>query len=492
MDPYYASWASSKHKDVRCVECHFEPGLGNEFRKKFDALTQLAGAITGNYSPRPFAQVSDASCLRSGCHDAATLPATTRFSRMHVGFRHATHLGDLGGGLTLACTSCHSQATTDSHMTVRVETCVLCHVKHAGPVAGRERLAQCDTCHVEPPVLTASAAASRTARIDHAEVKKQGMRCVQCHADVFAGAGDIGRERCMSCHNDAEKLRRIDEPAAMHVVHVTKQKIDCYRCHAFIEHKLDVSKVKGHKDDCASCHQQTHSPQAALYLGQGAKGVTAEADPMSKAGVDCSGCHLGGAEPGAAVGVSDGGHRGVTRRAGPASCASCHAERYQKFMPEFVVAADKMLADLDARAGAVTARLKEIEQAKGRIEVDQYRVARDARFNVDFVRAAAPIHNPIFAVDTLRHVHRSLSAIEESLALKVPGERPTGLEPEDCGVCHDHMAMPGRLALDAGRSYPHDTHVEKTGLGCNDCHKGDKHPARAPTLPQACALCHKK
>src|SRR5690242_7727803 len=28
MEPYYDSWAVSKHKDVSCIECHFAPGIG--------------------------------------------------------------------------------------------------------------------------------------------------------------------------------------------------------------------------------------------------------------------------------------------------------------------------------------------------------------------------------------------------------------------------------------------------------------------------------
>ena len=26
MEPYYASWQQSSHKDVSCIECHFPPG----------------------------------------------------------------------------------------------------------------------------------------------------------------------------------------------------------------------------------------------------------------------------------------------------------------------------------------------------------------------------------------------------------------------------------------------------------------------------------
>src|SRR5512140_322813 len=29
MEPYYTAWHSSTHKNVPCVDCHFEPGLKN-------------------------------------------------------------------------------------------------------------------------------------------------------------------------------------------------------------------------------------------------------------------------------------------------------------------------------------------------------------------------------------------------------------------------------------------------------------------------------
>jgi hypothetical protein len=33
--------------------------------------------------------------------------------------------------------------------------------------------------------------------------------------------------------------------------------------------------------------------------------------------------------------------------------------------------------------------------------------------------------------------------------------------------------------------------VEGSGLGCADCHPGERHPPAANTAPASCALCHK-
>ncbi|MFN7181473.1 MAG: NapC/NirT family cytochrome c [Planctomycetota bacterium] len=68
MKPYYKAWAVSTHKNVACVKCHFEPGIENELRGKWLAIKQLASFLTGSYSSKPYAEISDKSCLRSGCH----------------------------------------------------------------------------------------------------------------------------------------------------------------------------------------------------------------------------------------------------------------------------------------------------------------------------------------------------------------------------------------------------------------------------------------
>ena len=37
MEPYVDSWADSSHKNVTCVDCHYEPGLLETFEGKFKA-----------------------------------------------------------------------------------------------------------------------------------------------------------------------------------------------------------------------------------------------------------------------------------------------------------------------------------------------------------------------------------------------------------------------------------------------------------------------
>ena len=80
MDQYCESWAASSTSEVACVKCHFEPGIENELRGKWVAVKQLASAVTGAYSSMPYAEVSDATCMRSGCHSTEELEKPVRFS----------------------------------------------------------------------------------------------------------------------------------------------------------------------------------------------------------------------------------------------------------------------------------------------------------------------------------------------------------------------------------------------------------------------------
>ena len=89
MEPYYDSWAASSHKDVTCIECHFAPGIGGKLRGKMLGLVQLAKYVTASAGPRPAAEVPDASCLRSGCHETRLLSGRVDFH--HIQFDHNRH-----------------------------------------------------------------------------------------------------------------------------------------------------------------------------------------------------------------------------------------------------------------------------------------------------------------------------------------------------------------------------------------------------------------
>jgi nitrate/TMAO reductase-like tetraheme cytochrome c subunit len=235
MRPYVAAWHASKHAQVACVQCHYPPGLRDTLRVKFQAVTQVAKWATGTYNSKPFAEVEDASCLRSGCHATSELqkPGPRTFGR-GVRFEHALHLQAARTGWQLRCTTCHAQVVVDKHFEIERSTCFTCHFK--GTRGDRELtpVAGCINCHVPPEVdiLVGSV------RFNHGDLVRRGVACQSCHLNVVEGHGEAPRERCITCHNQPEKLERAEDLTRIHTVHVTEKSIDCVRCHNEIKHRL--------------------------------------------------------------------------------------------------------------------------------------------------------------------------------------------------------------------------------------------------------------
>lgn len=235
MRPYVDAWKHSKHATVACVQCHYPPGLRDTLRVKFQAVTQVAKWATGTYNSKPFAEVEDASCLRSGCHATSALEAkgAQTFSR-GIRFDHRMHLQASTTGWQLRCTSCHAQMVVDKHFEVERSTCITCHFK--GMKGDRELtpIAGCTSCHVVPQgdIIVGSV------RFSHHDLERRGVACQSCHLNVVEGQGEAPRERCLTCHNQPEKLARYEDRARIHAAHVTEKSIDCIRCHTEIRHRL--------------------------------------------------------------------------------------------------------------------------------------------------------------------------------------------------------------------------------------------------------------
>src|SRR5690606_25869693 len=130
MEPYYQAWHDSTHKDVPCADCHFEPGWRNTLHGKFQASSQAAKYITNTYGSKPHAEVRDASCMRSGCHEKRVLEGkvdwdvpTSRGDMITIRFDHTPHLEPDRRGKQLRCVSCHSQMVQGQHIVVTLDTC---------------------------------------------------------------------------------------------------------------------------------------------------------------------------------------------------------------------------------------------------------------------------------------------------------------------------------------------------------------------------------
>lgn len=233
MKPYVEAWKTSKHASVTCVQCHYPPGFRDTIWVKYQAVAQVVKWATYTYSSKPFAEVEDASCLRSGCHDRRLLQGRVVFKR-GIQFDHKPHLEAPRRGRQLRCTSCHSQIVVGTHIEVTETSCFLCHFKGMKTARGLNPLAGCPGCHQAPK----GDIQIGSMRFNHEEVVRRGVNCEKCHLNVVEGEGEAPRERCFTCHNQPEKLQRYPDTPFIHDFHVAGHNIECARCHTEIKHRL--------------------------------------------------------------------------------------------------------------------------------------------------------------------------------------------------------------------------------------------------------------
>lgn len=386
MKPYYQAWKTSKHNHVPCVECHYPPDVRDKLVLKFQALSQVAKYVTRTYSSKPYAEISDESCLRKGCHETRLLQGTVTFKR-GIRFDHKPHLTDLKRGKKLRCTSCHSQIVIGNHMEVTESTCFLCHFR--GAVVGREMnpIGGCgEKCHQAPEKDIKFG----TMTFNHKDfVGSRHVACKNCHLDAVQGSGEAKKERCFQCHNDEKRLSRFTDIDFMHKQHVTDKKVDCMHCHEPIKHAVKTSMEPLHFD-CNVCHERKHNIQKQIYQGIGARGVPNRPSPMFTTNVDCPACHyVRKMNPEAA------GFLGQTYRAGEDGCIKCHGEDFRGILAEW----HKTVEDALAEAKPAVDRARVIARSGGAGRAVQ--LAKDAEYNYLFIQYGHGVHNVEYAVDVL-------------------------------------------------------------------------------------------
>lgn len=268
MRPYYDSWLTSSHNDVRCVECHYEPGLVGHLKGKINGLMQFYHYETTveEYSGKLYAKVLDKNCLV--CHEKHIF--TSDIAYMGVNFSHRNHLLQPKREVELTCTSCHSmlvigmkehRSVTDpscsqchpnvikndiGHIVVTTSSCFTCHFRD---VPGNTSISGCPSCH-GPPEETHR----NYTNFNHTKHLSRGIECLTCHINVSTGANDVvQKNKCYSCHNVRERIEKYDDFSFVHKNHVSNNKIACYNCHSEVKHEPAI------KDNlCATCHGKEH------------------------------------------------------------------------------------------------------------------------------------------------------------------------------------------------------------------------------------------
>jgi nitrate/TMAO reductase-like tetraheme cytochrome c subunit len=471
MAPFVKSWKESAHGKIECTACHYPPGIKGIMKSKFEGLVMLGRYWTNLYKKaRPWAEISDLSCLKSGCHDKRLLEGKVKFKS--VVFDHKSHLGDVRRGKQLRCTSCHSQIVQGLHMTVTEATCFLCHFKESPT---RPLPATCTACHQKEALVKPA-----KARYDHTQVFAQGFPCTKCHTTTTAGEGNVPREHCIKCHFQTEYLQKIGDTESMHAIHITDHKIECTLCHLEIQHK--IIKAEGAMAGCQACHTGTHDAPSILYTGRGGKGV---AQPMPNVmlekGLSCRACHMNEVKKGTA-------HLPAATWASNAkACESCHGPGYALVFKEGEAAVAGRLAALK---GAYARAQAEVRPARGE-KKDRAQVLLDeAGFNIDVVEKGRSVHNVPYSRELL-----SVAFMRVTQALKLVGSgfQPdasafrTSLVPAACASCHtgvEDVSAPVFSVV-----FSHRTHLGQN-LTCEACHSSIRKHGELTATKASCATCH--
>ncbi len=456
MKPYYESWKISGHNKVACVECHISPGVTAEIRKKYEALSMVAKYFTATYGTKPWAEVDDAACLR--CHERRLLEGKEMYKG--VRFDHTPHLIEMKRGKKLRCTSCHSQIVQGAHVAVTSTTCVLCHFKGMVPGEGSSR---CTICHDVPEKEFVSAGMT----FKHADVRQYGMQCTWCHLNASTGDGVVPRERCLTCHNELDRLSRYGEDVFLHEKHVTEHKVDCLNCHLEIQHGGAVAR-QSNVPACGTCHVSGHSAQQQLYSGTGGRRVPDVPSAMYVAGVRCEGCHTL--------------RRGIVDYANSVSCMTCHGAKYLKIYEGW----QRILEERQTEARAVL--------AAGRANLSSSDPSlQDAVHNINLVESGHGIHNVPYSLVLLDGAADAVNAALKAKGLPVRESKRAEYQKTPCYGCHQGVEL--QEGTFGGSAFSHQRHLVKAGLTCGTCHRPHEERPRNEIVrfgAQGCIGCHHK
>jgi nitrate/TMAO reductase-like tetraheme cytochrome c subunit len=470
MKPYYQSWTESSHRNVACIKCHIAPGVKAEAMQKFQAANMVVADFTGQTKTRPWAEIQDASCLRSGCHTDRLIQGKVDFKG--VQFDHTAHLGQMRNGMQLHCTSCHSQIVQGTHIAVTEATCFLCHFK--GRPAGQP-IGGCIGCHPSPPVVTSPEGFV----VNHPQYVKDRIDCLSCHNTVTQGTGAADQARCVSCHNEPARLAKFNDPTMLHQVHVSQHNIACIQCHTALDHRI-VSLTTNIQLDCNSCHKSVHKDVQKLYAGIGGHGVPQTPSSMYQARVSCVACHNSA--------KTMPGHDTVNVGNG-AACMSCHGIKYANVLPGWESQMQRKVRLVQPVVDAAQAAAASVPMRRRGVADS---LLQEARENVEFVDAGKGAHNITYADQLLR---ASLKLVRQavtagSLPYTVPSvDLGPPVSENECMQCH--LGVEQQKGTFQGRSFDHSAHVLKGGMSCSNCHTSfAQHGGITLTSAASCDNCH--
>lgn len=390
IKPNVESWKVSAHKDVTCIECHFEPGFKNYVKGKVEAISELVKTVTNSQGAKPHSIVKDVTCTQPECHpDIMNEGEKTFGENDQYRFSHKSHLSEAVRERELVCTSCHSVVGHGKPKNAKVtkSTCYTCHFRGRIKERSMNPISGCTECHDMPkePIEVEGHGS-----FDHTTFDDRGVNCYMCHYDSVQGRSNVPKQSCTGCHADEVKLEDYDRTEYIHDEHVTKANVECNLCHGELRHGLKPEREKDMMS-CTQCHSSDHFTVRNLYAGKGGKGVEGEENFHSAMQVDCIACHR----------FASPEHKNPERAminhgAGKKSCGFCHGQAAQMQLRFW----KQQLENTAKETGAAVEKAEEafMNNKQKLSDADKVRkLIEKARYNYDMVQSANGVHNPDYA-----------------------------------------------------------------------------------------------
>ncbi|MBW2145640.1 MAG: NapC/NirT family cytochrome c [Deltaproteobacteria bacterium] len=482
MKPYVDSWKVSSHNMVTCVACHYKPGFLNHLRGKWtDGQVSLVYFVTGKTPGKFHAEISDESCLQ--CHPREKLKDDRIFKS--VRFSHSNHLEQLRRGKKLRCTTCHGQIVQGKHLTVSESDCFICHFKPEEDKAEAPHelyLSRCTLCHKDLP----EEIYIQGRKFYHGRYVGYGIQCQVCHVDIVQGDGKADWKKCVECHSEPERLETRYTSDILHRNHVTERKVECYRCHQEIQHRMiKAPTLVNFEQSCLVCHaRRQHMGPREMYRGTGGIDVDDQPSRMYLANVDCASCHMHQeTHPGTDLFSEDGLRMDMGQ-----ACIRCHGPGYDRMLQRWKEVMARLENDTSQRIYSAQQALYGVKQEEKSRAGYRYaqRLLSEARFNFSFVLNGRGHHNIDYALRLLTIANRKA---EEAKSLIIAGYVPeniTLVEANCTSLCHADAET--KVVKLRQAAFPHADHVQDSGMACMECHGGGQD--HGITYFKNCNTCH--
>lgn len=273
MQPAFASWSQSEHKDINCHECHHL------------SVTEMNQLLISFVLHRPTAVperhgkviVSDHYCNKCHSEGAATKINRSLFHAKHVYMEQIgctqchgelkpnkeglhrflpsekfclkchperqVHGEGMGG---LACINCHTERTTDFRPGRK--KCLYCHGTDESVRNELIKDGTIDVRYFKPSASTLK----KAKKITFTAKSPMQINCYECHKPHTQGKLKPNEEDCLRCHPGIRKIGK-------HKVHLNMD-MQCKQCHQPHEWKVTEAVAKS---ECVKCHEY-RSPSAFL------------------------------------------------------------------------------------------------------------------------------------------------------------------------------------------------------------------------------------